>query len=102
MDMTEQKLCRKCNEIKPLEGGFYKAGKSYQKYCIPCHNAKRNDYANNYKYEKIPKGFLKLPEDIRNKILHDISIRINFKEIAEKYGVKYNTILSWKRKGHLI
>lgn len=101
-ETKQKKLCRKCNEVKDLEGGFYRAGKSYQKYCIPCHNVKRYDYAHNYKYEKRPKGFSKLPEDIRKKILYDISVRINYKEIAEKYNIKYTTLLSWKRKGLLI
>ena len=96
-----KKLCKKCDTVKPLEGGFYRAGNSYQKYCIPCHNKKRNDYTFVYKYEKKPKGFYKLDEDIRNKILYDISVRINYKEIAEKYGLNYNTLLSWKRKGYL-
>lgn len=101
--MTDQKkLCRKCNKVKNLEGGFYRAGISYQKYCIPCHNAKRYDYTQTYKYEKRPKGFEKLSEDLREKILYDISIRINYKEIAEKYGLKYTTLLSWKRKGLLV
>ena len=99
---NNNKLCRKCEKVKPLEGGFYKAGASYQKYCIPCHNERRYDYSHTYKYEKKPKGFSKLPEDIRKKILYDISVRINYKEIAEKYGLKYNTLLSWKRKGNLV
>ena len=38
--MTEQKenqmkLCRMCNTVKGLEGGFYKAGSSYKRNCIP-------------------------------------------------------------------
>ena len=105
--MTEQKekqmkLCRMCNTVKELEGGFYKAGKSYQRNCIPCHNVKRYDYPHKTNYKKRPKGFSKLDEDIRKKILYDISVRINYKEIAEKYNIKYTTLLSWKRKGLLV
>ena len=102
VETSQKKLCRKCDQVKDLEGGFYRARQSYQKYCIPCHNAKRYDYAQTYKYEKRPKGFEKLSEDLREKILYDISIRINYKEIAEKYGLKYTTLLSWKRKGLLV
>ena len=101
-EKKQMKLCRKCEQVKELEGGFYRAGNSYQKYCIPCHNQRRHDYAQTHKYEKIPKGFSKIPEDIRKKILYDISVMINYKEIAEKYGIKYQTLLSWKRKGHLV
>ena len=100
-EKKQMKLCRKCEKVKPLEGGFYKAGASYQKYCIPCHNERRYDYAQTYKYEKKPKGFGKLSEDIRKKILYDISVRLTYKEIAEKYDIKYMTLLSWKRKGLL-
>lgn len=101
--MTNQKkLCKMCNEVKDLEKDFYKAGKSYQKYCIPCHNKKRYDYPHTYKYEKKLKGFGKLPEETRKNILYDISVRINYKEIAEKYGLKYLTLLSWKRKGLIV
>lgn len=102
MNREMKKLCKNCNEVKNLEGGFYRAGNSWQKYCIPCHNSKRCNYSHVYKYEKRPKGFSKLPEDIRNKILYDISVRINYKEISEKYNLKYKTLLSWKKKGLLI
>jgi hypothetical protein len=89
-----------CDVVKPLETGFYKAGKPsyHQKFCIPCHNIKRYDYANNRIYIPKPTGFAKLPEETRRKILYDISVRINYKEISEKYGLKYQTLLTWKRK----
>ena len=98
----QQKLCRKCNVVKDLHADYYKAGKGFQKYCIPCHNEKRYDYAQTYKYEKRPKGFSKLPQETREKILNDIKVRINFKEISEKYNIKYTTLLSWKRKNLLL
>jgi len=98
----KKKLCKNCNEVKILEEGFYRAGGSWQKYCIPCHNSKRCEYGRTYKYVKRPKGFEKLPEDLRNKILFDISVRITYKEISQKYNIKYKTLLSWKKKGLLI
>ena len=98
----QKKLCRKCNVVKNLNNDYYKAGKGFQKYCIPCHNEKRYEYTRSYKYEKKPKGFSKLPQELRDKILYDISIRINFKEIAEKYNIKYPTLLNWNKKGLLI
>lgn len=104
MNNENKKLCLMCNEVKNLESGFYRAGVTYQKYCKPCHNANRKKYTIKYNYVKKnnPKGFAKLPEDIRKKILYDISVRINYKEIAKKYNLNYKTLLSWKRKGHLI
>ena len=39
------KLCVKCNQVKPLDKCFYKAGGiSFQKYCKRCHNTRRSDY----------------------------------------------------------
>ena len=96
------KLCRKCNVVKDLHNDYYKAGKGFQKYCIPCHNEKRFDYPHTYKYEKRPKGFSKLPEETRKNILYDVKVRINYKEIAEKYNIKYQTLLCWKRKGLIV
>jgi hypothetical protein len=97
--MTDQKkLCTKCDKVKSLAGGFYKAGTSWQKYCIPCHNSQRYNYApSNKPYIKVLKGFAKLDEDIRNKIIFDISVRINYKDISKKYNINYQTLLSWKR-----
>ena len=103
--MTEQKiqikpvkLCCKCEKVKTLEGGFYKAGKSYQKLCIPCHNEKRYEYVFNKSYKPKITGYMKLPEDIRKKVEYDIYVRINFKVIAKKYNLKYQTLLLWNRK----
>jgi hypothetical protein len=95
------KLCRNCNVVKNLHSDYYKAGKGFQKYCIPCHNSKRYEYTQTYKYEKKPKGFKKLSQETRENILNDIKVRINFKEISNKYNIKYATILCWKRNGLL-
>ena len=93
------KLCSQCSKVKPLIGGFYKAGASWQKYCIPCHNKRRCEYdASNKEYIKVLKGFAKLDEELRKKILYDISVRINYRDIAKKYNLKYQTLLNWKRK----
>jgi hypothetical protein len=109
--MTEQKetkqpvkYCVDCKKVKTLAGGFYKAGKSYQKRCILCHNAKRCEYSFNKNYIKKPTGYMKLDEDLRKKIEYDIYVRINFKDIYTKYqayGIKYQTLLMWNRKGQI-
>jgi len=96
----EVKLCKLCNEVKDLETGYYKAGGSYQKYCKPCHNKKRYEYKMTpSKYVKKLKGFSKLPAETQEKIIYDIYVKIQYKEIAKKYGIKYQTLLCWKRKG---
>ena len=102
------KLCQSCNNIKPLDGGFYKAGNSYQKRCKLCHNKKRLDYpiTPNKNYERKPTGFIKLPEDLRNKIIYDIYVRVNFKDITKKYidvypKLNHQSLLRWNRAGQI-
>ena len=96
------KLCTKCEKVKLLIGGFYKAGKSFQKYCKLCHNEKRVEYVSNRDYTPKPTGFLKLPEELRAKIIYDIHVQVNFKDIWKKYKdeypqVKHQTLLRWNR-----
>ena len=109
-EIKNVKLCRECNEVKELnEKNFYKAGKSkktgkysYQKYCVPCHNAKRHEYKlTASKYVKKVNGFKALPEDIQEKIKYDIYVKISYKEIAEKYNINYGTFASWRRKNEI-
>ena len=93
------KLCCDCKVVKPLSGGYYKAGNSYQKRCKNCHNVKRSQYNNTSNYVKKPTGFKKLDSELQKKIMYDIYVRINFKDIALKYPeVKHQTLLLWNRK----
>ena len=101
------KLCNKCNKVKSLSTGFYKAGSSWQKYCKPCHNERRSEYDNPNHYTPRPIGFLKLPEELRNKIIYDIYVRVNFKDIQKKYKPEYPemcsyiTLLKWNKAGQI-
>jgi len=101
------KLCCVCGKVKPLEGGYYKAGKSYQKRCKICHNEKRLEYPITRK-AYIPKktGFKKLPEELQRKIIYDVYVRLNFKDITNKYKTEYpqlkhQTLLRWNRLGQI-
>lgn len=100
------KLCTKCDTVKDLEGGFYKAGKSWQKYCKICHNKRRSDYSNNKVYKPRPTGFAKLPAELQKQIIYDIHVRLNFKDICRKHTPKYptlkhQTLLRWAKLGQI-
>lgn len=103
MTNIQVKLCIGCSKVKTLEGGYYKAGISWQKLCKLCHNEKRCEYVHNgSKYSKRPTGFNKIPLELQKKIQYDIKVRVNFRDIAEKYkheGIKYQTLLNWNKKG---
>lgn len=108
MQNQNVKLCKHCNIVKDLIGGFYKAGPvAYQKLCKVCHNTSRSQYPNKTHYKPVTaKGFDKIPEEIRNKIIYDHHIKINFKEIVEKYKpdypkLKYQSLLKYKRTGKI-
>ena len=100
------KLCTRCNEVKPLSEGFYRAGKSWQKYCKICHNEKRVEYKMTSSYKPKPTGFKKLPEELQKKIIYDIYVRVNFKDIWRKYKdeypqIKHQTLLKWNRANQI-
>ena len=104
--VQQVKFCISCEDVKPLEGGYYKAGKSWQKRCIKCHNKKRLDYTNNTKYKHKITGFKKLPEELQKKIIYDVYVKINFKDIFNKYNkeypqLKHQTLLRWNRAGQI-
>ena len=101
------KLCKQCQEVKPLDGGFYKAGnRSYQKYCKVCHNIKRKGYTSKKVYIAKGTGYKRLPEDLKKKIEYDRYVKVNFKEIFNKYKdehpkLTYQTLLRWYRLGQI-
>ena len=101
------KLCTKCLEVKPLEGGYYRCAKSWQKLCKICHNARRTEYKHSNKpYVRKLTGFAKLPVDLQEKIKYDISVFVNFKEIYNKYKDEYSkfsyqSLLIWERQGQI-
>jgi hypothetical protein len=102
-EYKNMKFCVKCDKVKELEIGFYKAGNSWQKLCKICHNEKRIEYSFNRVYTPKVVGFKKLPEDLQKKIIYDIYVRINFKDITKKYvseypKLKHQTLLKWNKE----
>ena len=101
------KLCTNCNVVKNLKEGYYKAGSSWQKFCKVCHNSKRMEYpCSNKPYIPKPKGFKKLPEELQKKIIYDKYVRVNFKDIYNKYKddypqINHHSLLRWNRAGNI-
>lgn len=103
--MSLTKRCIECDADKPVSD-FYIAHRrthgvietiTYTTLCRTHSNAKRkSNYKNQPKNYKT-KGFLKLDEDIRKKILVDINDKLNFKKISKKYDISYGCLMSWKR-----
>tara|TARA_R110000803_G_scaffold3847_2_gene13128 strand:+ start:31 stop:441 length:411 start_codon:yes stop_codon:yes gene_type:complete len=106
MTNEDMKKCLKCLEEKELTN-FYKVNEFYyQSKCKTCHNTDRKKYPINskkyYNYKKKGTGILKLGEEKRNGIKNDIlGGKLNYKEICLKHDLKYQTLISWIRKGQL-
>lgn len=96
MSEIKTKVCKNCNEDKPLIDNFYKAGRGYQSFCKPCHNKSRMK-----NYTKKKRGFEALSEEVQNGILDDMRNGLKFTQIAPKYNIKYYNLTNWKRKGFL-
>jgi hypothetical protein len=87
----------------------YKAGKSYQSYCKPCHNARRNLYPQSErktkqirpKKEKKPTGFKALPMDTQNEILKYVGT-MPMSKLAKMFDINPHTLRTWKKRGTLI
>ena len=95
---SENRKCKKCNEIKNLKNDFYKTGNkkkngdfSYQYTCKNCYCKRQRDNTDNdIKYFET--DFEDLPKEIKLKIFHLTIEHKNIKEIARQSKCKYNMI----------
>ena len=91
------KLCCECQETKPLETGYYKAGlKCYQKRCKPCHNkTKKKIYVNKgTALGNFDKTIIKIMSE-------ELCRGVKLKEISKSHNVKYSRLNNWARRGVL-
>ena len=93
-----EKLCVECNIIKPMTE-YYKAGKYWQKHCKFCHNSNRKNFKRTSTYIAKKKGFFALSEEIQQDIKKGLYEKVYMSILAKKYGIKYNNLLNWRKKG---
>jgi hypothetical protein len=102
MEIKNLKKCKGCGEVKDKATCFYRAGPSYQSRCKPCHIAIRRTYKQTPKvYVRKPTGYARLPPETQQLILEMYRKREKWKTIALKTGVKYATLLKWKRENKI-
>lgn len=105
-DMNEQliKKCISCNEEKETSN-FYKVNEFYfQSKCKICFNRDRIKYPvkKYYNYKKKPTGIDKLGEEKKEIVKNDIlGGKLTYKDICGKHDIKYQTLISWIKKGQL-
>ena len=102
MEDTRQKFCKQCEEVKPIKA-FYKAGKSYQTRCIPCHNThrkmERDKKAALEPKKVIRNAFQKLPQEKQDELLKYLNT-MPMTKLAKRMDMNYNTLSTWKRRGY--
>ena len=96
--MSQHKKCKQCLKILPTTE-YYKAGKSFQSRCKPCHNSHRLTYNGNkrirpYK-QTIINNLTKEQKDIINEYFKN---KTSLKELAQKLNVNYSTVRVWSCK----
>jgi hypothetical protein len=75
-------------------------GAKMQTRCKPCHNLMRKKLRLTKPKTLKPKGFQRLPEEQRTRILNSIAT-MSIPKIAEAEGIKLGTLNSWKYRGQL-
>ena len=99
-DASRQKWCKNCETIKPIDD-FYKAGKSHQSRCKPCHIIHRRELRQAKPKKIRGNGFQTLTEETRVDILAHLDT-MPLTKLAKKFNINPNTLRSWKTRGHLV
>ena len=97
--MKTNKYCKDCKNTKPIDE-FYKAGKSRQTRCKPCHNKYRKTCKISYVPKVYKTPFEKLPQDIKDNFI-TLYGTIPLSTLSRELGLNYVTVSSWKQKGFL-
>ena len=100
--MNITKYCKECDKQLPRTDFYKTYGNGLSTLCKHHSNQKR--YQNMKKNPKPKKtlGFKKLGNDKCVEVLEEIKNGVKLIKIAEKYNIKYPTLLHWKRKGQLV
>lgn len=99
MTEVKTKKCKDCQEVKPLDTDFYKAGPSWQSRCKRCHNKNRVNYKNNAGYVRRPYKFKN--EDFIKKIKELRKQNKKWKIIAQEVNIPYQSLIQFKRLNNI-
>lgn len=98
-EKANKKFCKTCNQSKVIFKNFYRADKTYQVKCIPCHNKNRVNYKNNTKY--IKKGYKLQNAEFIKKVVDLRGIRKKWTEISIALDIPYMSLIQLKRKNNI-
>jgi len=100
---STHKLCRGCCKVLNKSQHFYRGGtKSYQAYCIPCHNQRAIEFTR-ARRAKIPKKqretwFDKIEPEQQEKIKQQLADGMAISKIAKLNGFSYQKIYTWSKR----
>ena len=97
----KMKYCKGCDKIKPITE-YYKAGKSFQSRCKPCHIIHRRELrqAKPKPKKEAINPFQKLPDEQKQEILKYLGT-MPLTKLSKRVGINRNTMATWKSKGYL-
>ena len=100
--MSSKKFCKKCEKELSREEFYKTYGNGLSTLCKYHSNQRRKENQRLTPKPKKQLGFKKLDEEVRKNILSDLQNNMKIIKISEKYGIKYPTLLGWKKGGQLI
>lgn len=93
------KNCKDCNNILDEDAFYYSKG-YYESYCKICSNTRRKQlYKKVYKKKQLT--YEKMDKNILRSISRAIYDGTKLKDIALKYNLNYNTLITNKYKGRI-
>jgi len=93
------KNCKDCNNTFDLNAFYFSKG-YYESYCKVCSNERRKNLHKKV-YKKKLNAYEKMDKDILRAISRAIYEGTKLKDIALKYDLNYNTLVTNKYKGRI-
>ena len=99
-DNKQEKLCRRCGEVKAYADYYMKKGTAKPiSFCKYCKNQSRKNFKQNGRIgaRRIP--FVDKLTDAQKNIINERYGKIPMKRLAEELGIKYTTFMYQNNKG---
>ena len=107
--LNNQKWCKTCEKYLDLPEFYHIYKNTHSTLCkfhtneLRCKNRVLKLLKEEPNKKEKTTGFKKLPENVRKDIINDITNnKFSLMKISRKYGLKYPTLVHWKKTNQLI
>ena len=94
------KYCKDCETIKPMTD-YYRAGKSWQVRCKPCHNKYREGIRQKKPIIARVNPFHKLPKETQDEVLLYYGT-MPLTTLAKRVNINVQRMYGWRKRGLLV